>query len=96
MVGTPSHVLAGSLRLLKENLKTWNKEVFRNLEWRKNRVLAKITAIDRMEGQGYLVDSLKVRRAECKAEFAEIAIMEEISWRQKSRALWLKEGDRNT
>jgi len=36
------------------------------------------------------------QRAVAKANWANVSFLEEISWRQKSRALWLQAGDRNT
>nr|XP_023926603.1 uncharacterized protein LOC112038023 [Quercus suber] len=38
----------------------------------------------------------KARKIEIKAKIESLASLEKISWRQKSRALFLKEGDNNT
>ena len=47
------------------------------------------------ETSGLSNEELEQRKAD-RDELANVILMHEISWRQKSRALWLRVGDRNT
>ncbi|KAG5521621.1 hypothetical protein RHGRI_033999 [Rhododendron griersonianum] len=99
IMGTPSFVLAKKLELLKEDLCKWNSEVFGRLEFRKGKVIDDIRHWDGEESEEQvrvLTEEEKGLRNDAKEEFGKIAKSEEISWRQKSRKLWLKEGERNT
>ena len=66
------------------------------MHFRKKCLLFELLDLDMREGLQVLTVADKERKIEIKAEIESLAALEEISWRQKSRALLLKEGDNNT
>jgi len=96
VTGFASFVLASKLKVVKEELKIWNREVFGDVRLKKFSLLGSINALDaKEESVGLSSEDVDRRRRE-REELGRVLQLEEISWRQKSRALWLKEGDRNT
>ena len=94
--GTPSYVLSQKLKALKADLKLWNKQVFGDVGLKRQQLESELIAFDEKEVSSFLTTEERVLREACKSELEKLVIMEEVSWRQKSRVLWLKEGDNNT
>ncbi|XP_050263997.1 uncharacterized protein LOC126708238 [Quercus robur] len=94
--GSPSFILGCKLKALKEDLKKWNKEEFGDLAFRKKCLLSDLLGLDAREDLSGLSHEDQTRRTQIKGEIAHLASLEEISWRQKSRFLFVKEGDNNT
>jgi hypothetical protein len=94
--GTPSFVLAQKLRALKGDLKEWNKLVYGDVGIKRQQLECELQAYDDKESLTSLSPEEHILRKVCKAELESVVHLEEVLWRQKSRILWLKEGDNNT
>ncbi|RVW65636.1 Transposon TX1 uncharacterized 149 kDa protein [Vitis vinifera] len=94
--GSYSFVLSEKLKALKIKLKNWNKEVFGKVGVNLRMALDKVSFWDDQERQKALNEQELEARKEVREDFKKWVLMEEISWRQKSRETWLKKGDKNT
>jgi len=89
-------VLKEKLKMLKSDLKGWNKDVFGYTDKLKMDILNKIQELDRRDDEDEL-DEDKIReRRELLSQLQDINMRNESLLQQKSRALWFKKGDSNS
>uniref|UniRef100_A0A7N2M4C3 Uncharacterized protein n=1 Tax=Quercus lobata TaxID=97700 RepID=A0A7N2M4C3_QUELO len=68
----------------------------RGKKHQKKQLLEELTKLDAKEGDLGLTNGEKWHRANLRSQMEHLLSLEEISWRQKSRMLCIKEGDNNT
>ena len=84
------------LAALKLDLKKWNETEFGNVTYKKQALWSKLNDLDAKEETHSLSAEKKLDQTNLSSDIEKLTLMEETSWRQKSRVLHLKEGDANT
>jgi len=91
--GNVIKVLKEKFKLLKADLKIWNKDVFGNLNSTKQSILQDIENLDCQHNQGCLEESQRQLRSDLVRRLWENDAKIESLLRQKARTNWLKYGD---
>ena len=94
--GNPSFIVAKKLVDLKLDLKKWNEAEFGNVTLKKQQLWNKLNDLDVREETQPLTAEEKLEQVNLRTKIEKLTLLEEISWRQKSRVLHLREGDTST
>ena len=92
----PDYILACKLKALKGKLKEWGRNEQGDLKLQKNNLLNHMAELESHQSNRVLTEEEIEKKATLFIEYEGCLKNEEVAWRQRSRALWLKEGDRNT
>ncbi|WMV51259.1 hypothetical protein MTR67_044644 [Solanum verrucosum] len=85
--GRPNYILACKMQALKNKLKEWSKSEQGNLGSQWNTLLWKFATLETVVGIRMLSDEETTNKSELLLEYEDLIKKEEISWRQRSRAL---------
>ncbi|RVW47336.1 hypothetical protein CK203_090338 [Vitis vinifera] len=90
--GTASYILSEKLKALKPILKKWNTEVFGQIKVKKQEAWNSLEFWDKEERVRELSLEEEEARKEAREMYKKWVLLEETSWRQKFREIWLKRG----
>jgi hypothetical protein len=76
--GSPSFILASKLKALKADLKTWNEQVFGNVESYKKISYGGVVCFDGLEEVRALIAEEKLRKSLVISELEKVTLMERL------------------
>ncbi|XP_019435039.1 PREDICTED: uncharacterized protein LOC109341552 [Lupinus angustifolius] len=94
--GCPMFIISHKLKLLKEKLRDWNKNVFGDLHLRVKASLASVESIQQCIDNYGPDEDLLDQEAIAQQELLQALLVEEAFWKEKARMNWHTNGDRNT
>lgn len=94
--GSPMQILSQKLKRLKEGLKVWNKNIFRDIHKQVKKSVDKLDQIQYSINIAGGTDDLLNQEKLAKIELERALNIEEEFWKEKARINWHCDGDRNT
>ncbi|KAH9302372.1 hypothetical protein KI387_013955, partial [Taxus chinensis] len=94
--GTSQFRLLQKLKNVKQKVRIWNKEVFGNIFEKKKELKQQLEELELQVSMKGMTLEDHQREKILLSDLHNINSHEETFWRMKSRALWLKDGDKNT